>query len=476
MHTELPEVATPEQPKEWKQINSDHHRLRPWRRDHAACRRQWPARADEWRQAHRTDLLAAHAKQQATAIEKQVFKPRTSAEMRYLFRLNVEKGSGRQARRCRATIVGGKTGTAEKVVNGRYSHNKRFDAFLAGFPIDDPQYIVLVIIDEPKARWRLAGDGGLNCAPTVGNIIRRIGTAARGKARIRPRKWGLARIVIDDSVMVAGDGLDDWNAMKLREFSDILPVDGDRAGDIEISGLGSDTRTLERGNLFFALAGSKADGAAYAARLRRVAPPRSWRAVARHSARYRLPVIEVVDPRRALALSAARFFGAQPATMAAVTGTSGKTSVAAFTRQIWAHAGKAAASIGTTGVTAPGREDYGSLTTPDPVALHKLLKELAEAGVTHAAMEASSHGLDQRRLDGVRLAAGAFTNLGRDHMDYHATVEDYHRAKMRLFESLLPKGAPAVIFADDAWSRGDRGRGTRAPVSMCAPSAAKAHI
>ncbi|RVD19918.1 UDP-N-acetylmuramoyl-L-alanyl-D-glutamate--2,6-diaminopimelate ligase, partial [Mesorhizobium sp. M4B.F.Ca.ET.017.02.2.1] len=149
---------------------------------------------------------------------------------------------------------------------------------------------------------------------------------------------------------------------------------------------------------------------------------------------------------------AARFYGKQPQTMVAVTGTSGKTSVAAFTRQIWEQAGLAAASIGTTGVVAPGRNEYGSLTTPDPVALHLLLKELADAGVTHASMEASSHGLDQRRLDGVRLAAGGFTNLGRDHMDYHPTVEDYHRAKLRLFDTLLPKGAPAVIFADDPWS------------------------
>jgi UDP-N-acetylmuramoyl-L-alanyl-D-glutamate--2,6-diaminopimelate ligase len=159
------------------------------------------------------------------------------------------------------------------------------------------------------------------------------------------------------------------------------------------------------------------------------------------------------NPRRALALAAARFYPRQPAVIAAVTGTSGKTSVAAFTRQIWEQAGFSAASIGTTGVVAPGRSEYGSLTTPDPVALHRLLSELADAGVTHASMEASSHGLDQCRLDGVKLAAGGFTNLGRDHMDYHPTVEDYHRAKLRLFDTLLPKGAPAVIFADDPWSQ-----------------------
>jgi len=108
--------------------------------------------------------------------------------------------------------------------------------------------------------------------------------------------------------------------------------------------------------------------------------------------------------------------------------------------------------IGTTGVVSPTRNEYGSLTTPDPVSLHKLLAELSEEGVTHASMEASSHGLDQGRLDGVKLAAAAFTNLGRDHMDYHPTIESYMAAKMRLFDTLLPKGAPAVIFADDAWS------------------------
>ena len=240
--------------------------------------------------------------------------------------------------------------------------------------------------------------------------------------------------------------------MELRDFAGILPVDEGEAGNVPVTGLSADSRRIGRGELFFALAGSKADGSRYAAD----AAARGAAAIvaASDAALERLPVplITVGDPRRALALSAAAFHGQQPQTMVAVTGTSGKTSVVSFTRQIWAHAGFAAASIGTTGVVAPGREDYGTLTTPDPVALHKLLAELAAAGVTHGAMEASSHGLDQRRLDGVRLAAGGFTNLGRDHMDYHPTVEHYHRAKLRLFDTLLPKGAPAVIFADDPWS------------------------
>ncbi|GLQ78624.1 UDP-N-acetylmuramoyl-L-alanyl-D-glutamate--2,6-diaminopimelate ligase [Mesorhizobium huakuii] len=240
--------------------------------------------------------------------------------------------------------------------------------------------------------------------------------------------------------------------MKLRDLAGVLPVEGTASADLEVTGISSDSRQVKPGVVFFALAGTKADGAAYAAD----AAKRGALAVVTSKGSsvdgLPVPVLAVDDPRLALALSAARYFGKQPRTMVAVTGTSGKTSVAAFTRQIWEQAGYAAASIGTTGVVAPGRNEYGSLTTPDPVALHQLLRELADAGVTHASMEASSHGLDQRRLDGVKLAAGGFTNLGRDHMDYHPTVEDYHRAKLRLFDTLLPKGAPAVIFADDPWS------------------------
>lgn len=238
--------------------------------------------------------------------------------------------------------------------------------------------------------------------------------------------------------------------MKLRDLAGILPVEG--FSDTAVTGVSSDSRQVSPGTLFFALAGTKADGMAYAADAARRGASAIVTSTRGNAADLSVPVIAVEDARLALALAAARFYDRQPETMVAVTGTSGKTSVAAFTRQIWEHAGYAAASIGTTGVVAPGRIEYGSLTTPDPVALHKLLAELAEAGVSHASMEASSHGLDQRRLDGVKLKAGGFTNLGRDHMDYHPTVEDYHRAKLRLFEALLPKGAPAVIFADDPWS------------------------
>ncbi|WP_375705377.1 Mur ligase family protein, partial [Bartonella sp. AA86SXKL] len=164
-------------------------------------------------------------------------------------------------------------------------------------------------------------------------------------------------------------------------------------------------------------------------------------------------LLRVLDARHSLAVAAARFYGSQPETVVAVTGTSGKTSVVSFLRQIWTKVGLCAASIGTLGVVSPKRNDYGSLTTPDPVFLQRLLSEIANEGVTHAALEASSHGLDQCRLDGVRLTAAAFTNLGRDHMDYHTSVEDYLRAKMRLFDTLLPRDASALIFADDIYSQ-----------------------
>jgi UDP-N-acetylmuramoyl-L-alanyl-D-glutamate--2,6-diaminopimelate ligase len=218
-----------------------------------------------------------------------------------------------------------------------------------------------------------------------------------------------------------------------------------RLGAVEISGLSADTRTLKAGDAFFAMPGAREDGSRFigdalakGARL----------VVGEHAPGNDIPFVEVTDVRLALAQAAARFFAAQPKTIVAVTGTSGKTSVAAFVRQIFATLGRDAASIGTIGVVSRPINVYGSLTTPDPIALHKLLADLAGQGVTHVAMEASSHGLDQRRLDGVRLAAGAFTNLTRDHLDYHPSEEAYFAAKMRLFDALVPEGGGAVVDAD----------------------------
>jgi UDP-N-acetylmuramoyl-L-alanyl-D-glutamate--2,6-diaminopimelate ligase len=237
--------------------------------------------------------------------------------------------------------------------------------------------------------------------------------------------------------------------MKLRE---ILPADAAiEAGsaDVEVGGVTADSRTVKRGDVFVAIAGSKADG------LRFVASAVAAGAVAILAERppeaplpQGLAFVRVGNARRALALIAAMIYPRQPQTIAAVTGTSGKTSVAAFTRQIWTALGHRAASVGTIGIVSPRGETYGSLTTPDPVALHRSLDALAGEGVTHLVIEASSHGLDQCRLDGSRIAAGAFTNITRDHLDYHPSFDDYLAAKLRLFQALLAPGAAAVIAVD----------------------------
>lgn len=235
--------------------------------------------------------------------------------------------------------------------------------------------------------------------------------------------------------------------MKLRDLFSGDAVIGAQHADVAVTGIAVDSRAVKPGDVFFALAGVKTDGARF------IDQAIGTGAVAVVSDRVpendnRAAFIAVPNPRRALALAAARFYPRQPQTIAAVTGTSGKTSVAVFTRQIWQQFGFAAASIGTIGLVSPKRTVYGSLTTPDPIALHRSLDEIAGEGVTHLAFEASSHGLDQHRLDGVRVSAGAFTNLSRDHMDYHPTVEHYLAAKLRLFTDLVVDGGAAVIAAD----------------------------
>ena len=217
-----------------------------------------------------------------------------------------------------------------------------------------------------------------------------------------------------------------------------------------VAGLTADSRAVAPGTLFFALKGERTDGMAYAA----AAAAAGAAAIVTDKAGAPaeaggVPVIGVANARRSLALAASRFHPRQPGTIAAVTGTSGKTSVAAFVRQIFAGEGHAAASIGTVGVVRPSGEVYGGLTTPDPVTLHATLDTLAGEGVTHVAFEASSHGLDQHRLDGVRIRAAGFTNLSRDHLDYHHTVEAYRAAKLRLFTDLLPPDGTAVVMAGE---------------------------
>jgi len=217
-----------------------------------------------------------------------------------------------------------------------------------------------------------------------------------------------------------------------------------------LHGLTADSRAAAPGFLFAALPGAKVDGRAFigqavAQGAVAVLAPEDTQWPAGVPA---VPLLRSADPRRALALLAAAHEGAQPATLVAVTGTNGKTSTVNFLRQLWTLDGQRAASLGTLGLVAPGFPEGPSLTTPDPVALHATLGALARAGIDHAAIEASSHGIEQRRLDGTRLSAAGFSNLTRDHLDYHGSMGAYRAAKLRLFDTLLPAGAAAVANAD----------------------------
>lgn len=227
-----------------------------------------------------------------------------------------------------------------------------------------------------------------------------------------------------------------------------LPQEFARLGEEDVRGLTADSRQVEPGYVFAALPGSKTDGrkfiedAVKKGAICVVAP-------AGTDPLPSIPVIQDPDPRGKLARMAAKFYGRQPHMMAAVTGTNGKTSVADFTRQIWQDLGHPSASLGTLGLIGDGLPLIPSLTTPDPVELHKLLRETAEAGIEHMVVEASSHGLDQRRLDGICLTAATFTNLSRDHLDYHGSMQAYLKAKAGLFERVLNESGVAVLNKDD---------------------------
>lgn len=258
------------------------------------------------------------------------------------------------------------------------------------------------------------------------------------------------------------------------QLADLVPTSGrteSGADKIQISGLTADSRAVKPGYLFAALPGTQDDGARFIQdALKRgavaVLTHAGWQGEAGNDAladHQDTPVLGCRNPRRDLAIAAARYYERQPKTICAITGTNGKTSIANFTRQIWERLGQRAASMGTLGIQAP--EAYIPLhhTTPDPVEIHRALNGLSLAGVDHLAMEASSHGLSQYRLDGVNVAAAAFTNLTRDHLDYHEDFDDYLFAKMRLIGEILKPGATAVLnadadFFDEAdqlcWSRG----------------------
>ena len=241
-------------------------------------------------------------------------------------------------------------------------------------------------------------------------------------------------------------------ADRTARLTDLKILDGADlvGGDVAVTGLAVDSREVKPGALFAALPGSKVHGGAFISYALRMGAGAvlTDREGADMAGEIGVPVVIHPDPRLALARAARAWFRAQPECMVAVTGTNGKTSVASFTRQLWEVLGERAVNFGTTGVEGAVSRPL-SHTTPEPITLHALLADLAAEGVTHASMEASSHGLAQRRLDGVSLMAAGFTNISRDHLDYHTDFEDYFQAKAGLFTRVLPRGLTAVLNVDD---------------------------
>jgi UDP-N-acetylmuramoyl-L-alanyl-D-glutamate--2,6-diaminopimelate ligase len=242
---------------------------------------------------------------------------------------------------------------------------------------------------------------------------------------------------------------------KPRSLADLAVQAGLRGIDpwyraLAITAVTADSRHVQPGTLFVAVPGTQKDGRLFIAdAVERgavavlAAPGTAWPPGVPPR-----PLVTDAEPRRVLARMAAELAGPQPRTIVAVTGTNGKTSTVDFLRQLWSFAGLRAASLGTLGLIAPGHDGGKGLTTPDPVALAGTMAQLAQEGVGYAALEASSHGLDQFRLDGLRLTAAGFSNLTRDHLDYHGSLDSYRAAKLRLFAELLPPRAAAVVNAD----------------------------
>ncbi|MGZ3269745.1 MAG: UDP-N-acetylmuramoyl-L-alanyl-D-glutamate--2,6-diaminopimelate ligase [Croceibacterium sp.] len=238
--------------------------------------------------------------------------------------------------------------------------------------------------------------------------------------------------------------------MKLGPLAAAAGLDAGTASDAQVTGFAIDHRKVAPGTVFGAFKGAAFNGEDF---IPAAVSAGAIAVVARPEARVeRAAHIADPLPRRAFARLAAQFFRPVPETIVAVTGTNGKTSTVEMTRQIWRMCGERAASIGTLGVTTPDESVSTGLTTPDIVTFLSNMAGLAREGVTHVAYEASSHGLSQYRNEGLQVAAGAFTNLSRDHLDYHADMEDYFAAKMRLFSEVVSDGGTAVVWADDEWS------------------------
>lgn len=229
---------------------------------------------------------------------------------------------------------------------------------------------------------------------------------------------------------------------------ELLKGTGAKAPRLKVEGVNADSRSIKPGEAFFAVPGLHTHGDAFAGQAR-AKGAKAMVTDRMPAADPGMPVVVVSDVRAAYARAAARQYAPQPEIIVGVTGTNGKSSIVSFVRQIWTACGLDAASIGTVGIETKTRLIPGELTTPDALAIARDLSQLKAQGLDHVAMEASSQGLDQRRVDGVRFSAAAFTNLSRDHLDYHADMAAYRDAKLRLFTDLIAEGGAAVVNVDD---------------------------
>ncbi len=370
---------------------------------------------------------------------RRVFTADTSYRMRSLLRLVVMKGTGKKAD-APGYRIGGKTGTAQKLINGHYSQTINLTSFAGVFPMDDPRYVIVVMLDEPKATPETYGftTAGWNVAPVVSRTVSRIAPML-GVAPEMNREPNMSEVLpfVQEAQARREEGL---IGVKLREIAEV-------DSDSEVTGFAIDHRKVARGSIFGAFKGAVFNGEDF---IGKAVERGAVAVVARPEAEVeRVPHLADPEPRRLFAALAAEFYAPYPNTVVAVTGTNGKTSTVEMTRQIWRMSGHRSASIGTLGVTTSDDQVQTGLTTPDIVTFLNNMAGLERMGISHVAYEASSHGLDQHRCEGVPLAAAAFTNFSRDHLDYHETMESYFETKMRLFEELLEPGKPAVIWTDD---------------------------
>ena len=449
VRTELPESAEPIVPSRWTEINTITIAF-----GHGLAVAPIQATAAVAAIANggflMTPTFLKTNAQDAMAKAVRVLKPETSEAMRFIMRLNARRGFGQE-------------GGDPVLLRGRQDrHGREGDPrplrkeppvhdLHGGGAHEQPE------IPLRHHHGRAAGPAGIGRLRhrrlEFGRRHRPGDRAGRPRARpaaaIRSAREALpadgeARRLSRDPV---------GREMSARTLGALFPEAEAASADLPVTGLTADSRKAGPGTVFVAVPGVAADGRRFAAK----AAAAGAVAVVGEGTRPAdldggVPYVAVADVRRSLALAARAFSGRQPAHVIAVTGTSGKSSVTDFVRQILSRLAAPAASLGTVGIVTDRGATYGSLTTPDPVSLQATLADLADDGIAYLAMEASSHGIEQRRLDGVDLAAVGYTNLGRDHLDYHATMDEYLAAKLRLFTTLARPGIPAVINRDGAYA------------------------